>query len=323
MRKLKDIVVFRNERLYASFPTVARTREGELLVGFRVGPREKLPTHFHSQSRAVCVRSSDDGETWSREFSAISPEDELGQQDPSLRALSDGRVLASYFRWQFHPLPERDGLKKTRVLREAKGGLMRLAGVAVCTSDDGGRTWSQFRRVHIPEYDDVAAVRGRTEELPDGTLLMPVYLVGGENYVHILRSVDRGETWEDFSVVVARPPGRENACDEPTLLRLPSGRLLCFIRAYGEGGLMQVTESLDGGRTWEAPRETRVWGFPQWAISLRDGRVFIAYGYRKEPYGVRARIWDPEQEEVDEAEELVLRDDGVSPDLGYPSASVE
>jgi len=318
MRKLGDVVIFRDEKLYASFPTVARTKGGELLVGFRLAPREEPPTHFHSQSRAVYVRSSDGGRTWS-EPSPISPEDERGQQDPCLRALSDGRILASYFRWQFHPLPERGALTKARVLREAKGGLMRLAGIAVCTSDDGGRTWS-FRRVHIPDYEDVAAVRGRTEELPDGSLLMPVYAVGGENRVHILRSADRGETWEDLSVVVARPPGRENACDEPTLLRLPSGRLLCFIRAYGDGGLMQVAESRDEGRTWGPVRETKVWGFPQWAITLSDGRAFIAYGYRRKPYGVRARAWDPEGEGVDEAEELVLRDDGASPDLGYPSA---
>jgi hypothetical protein len=53
---------------------------------------------------------------------------------------------------------------------------------------------------------------------------------------------------------------------------------------------------------------------------LRDGRVVVTYGYRSNPYGMRARIsrdtgrtW---------GREIVLRDDGATWDLGY-SRSVQ
>ena len=38
--------------------------------------------------------------------------------------------------------------------------------------------------------------------------------------------------------------------------------------------------------------------------------------------GIRAQVLAPECEDVDRAEEIVLRDDGVAPDRGYPKAAV-
>ena len=48
-----------------------------------------------------------------------------------------------------------------------------------------------------------------------------------------------------------------------------------------------------------------------------DGRVFLVYGYRHPPYGIRGRILDPECTSSDD-QELVLRDDGGNTDIGYP-----
>lgn len=46
----------------------------------------------------------------------------------------------------------------------------------------------------------------------------------------------------------------------------------------------------------------------------------MAYGYRREPYGIRCRLTDPELSDLDHAPEVVLRDDGGNSDLGYPWA---
>jgi hypothetical protein len=51
-------------------------------------------------------------------------------------------------------------------------------------------------------------------------------------------------------------------------------------------------------------------------IKLRDGRLVITYGYRSEPYGIRARISSDQGETW--GKEIVLRNDGGSWDLGYP-----
>jgi len=46
--------------------------------------------------------------------------------------------------------------------------------------------------------------------------------------------------------------------------------------------------------------------------------VLLVYGYRHQPFGVRARVLDPECENVTGAPEIILRDDGGNGDLGYP-----
>ena len=43
------------------------------------------------------------------------------------------------------------------------------------------------------------------------------------------------------------------------------------------------------------------------------------YGYRRPPFGIRARLVDAECKHIADAEELVLRSDGGTRDLGYPA----
>lgn len=112
-------------------------------------------------------------------------------------------------------------------------------------------------------------------------------------------------------------PGHYNC--EPHCIELDDGTLLCHIRLE-ENGFFTVaqSESKDGGRTWTEPRlllpETG--GSPPHLLQLRDGTVVCTYGYRKEPYGIRAMIshdrgktWETD---------IVVWDHGVSGDLGYP-----
>ena len=49
---------------------------------------------------------------------------------------------------------------------------------------------------------------------------------------------------------------------------------------------------------------------------LQDGRLCLVYGFRDEPYGIRARI--STDDGITWGDELVLRDDGGSHDIGYP-----
>ena len=58
-------------------------------------------------------------------------------------------------------------------------------------------------------------------------------------------------------------------------------------------------------------------GHPLHALRLPDNRVLLTYGYRHQPYGIRARILNPECTDYRTAPEFVLRDDGGTTDLGY------
>jgi hypothetical protein len=51
-------------------------------------------------------------------------------------------------------------------------------------------------------------------------------------------------------------------------------------------------------------------------VRMRDGRLAVAYGYRSYPLGMRAKI--SEDDGKTWSEEIVLRDDGGTWDLGYP-----
>jgi hypothetical protein len=58
-------------------------------------------------------------------------------------------------------------------------------------------------------------------------------------------------------------------------------------------------------------------GHPLNALRLPDNRVLLTYGYRHQPYGIRARIFNAECTDFATAEEFILRDDGGNSDIGY------
>ena len=51
-------------------------------------------------------------------------------------------------------------------------------------------------------------------------------------------------------------------------------------------------------------------------VRMRDKRLALTYGYRLKPYGIRARI-SPDDGST-WGEEIILRSDGGTWDLGYP-----
>jgi hypothetical protein len=57
-------------------------------------------------------------------------------------------------------------------------------------------------------------------------------------------------------------------------------------------------------------------------MQLPDQRVLLVYGYRHPPFGVRARVLNPECTDFATAKEIVLRNDGGGSDLGYPWATM-
>ncbi len=322
MKKCKDLIIARDTAWYNTFPSLTRTRNGELLCGFRHAPWEEHRSHLHSHSRAVFVRSSDDGVTWSGQPEPLCAEDELGQQDPQLATLSDGRVVGSFFRWQAHPLMERSTLPDFQI-KEKKDCLWSNVGVALTWSRDAGRTWSELHRVPSPWGARGGASRAPVVETTNGALLLPCYgspKAGEKAVAYLMKSDDGGVAWSLFSIMAdGRFSDEPYDCHEPYVQRMESDRLVCFIRCYGDGGRMRMCSSNDDGKTWSEPVETNVWGFPQAALRLDDGRIVLAYGYRRPPYGVRARIVLPDLSNVDDGDELIVRDDGDDRDLGYPS----
>ena len=106
---------------------------------------------------------------------------------------------------------------------------------------------------------------------------------------------------------------------EPALALWPDDALTVFYRTTGIGDhLVTVTGNCDASE-WQAPQKQTIIGHPYDPLVLSDGRLFLVYGYRHKPYGVRARLVEKGQSVAD-AEECILRDDALGGDVGYPWA---
>ena len=60
-------------------------------------------------------------------------------------------------------------------------------------------------------------------------------------------------------------------------------------------------------------------GNPPMLIKLRDGRLCLTYGYRGEPYSIRARLSSDQGKTWGEA--IPIRDDAVTWEVGYPRSA--
>lgn len=57
-------------------------------------------------------------------------------------------------------------------------------------------------------------------------------------------------------------------------------------------------------------------GNPPSLTKLKDGRLALAYGFRAQPYGIRAKLSSDNGETW--TDDIILRKDGGNWDLGYP-----
>jgi hypothetical protein len=108
----------------------------------------------------------------------------------------------------------------------------------------------------------------------------------------------------------------------PSTVRLSPTRILTTVRCKeGAEHWIGAFLSEDNGETWRllnrpVPSTGGNVGNPPSMIRLRDGRICLTYGYRSEPYGIRARLSDDEGRSW--GEERILRADAGNWDLGYP-----
>ncbi len=323
MRVLRDSILYKDPACYSAFTCLTRCANGDILVSFRRAPNENPHYHHHSMSRAVIMRSCDEGRTWSGPV-MIAPDDDIGQQDPHITTLSDGSLFASYFTWQAHPTAEKQTLFDTYAeLSEDKGVIWRCCGVHIAISHDSGYSWKVHGKL-IPagagrEVYANAAMHSKAVEL-DGKLLLPIRVEAPNGYRHFLvSSADGGISWDYVGEIVRARPEKHQYYDEGYLYLSPNGALFCLFRCYDEGGLMEYCISHDGGRTWSEPYISNVWGYPQTITRISGGRALLTYGYRRKPWGVRARIVKDDLSDMDDAEEIVIYDRGKDADLGYPS----
>lgn len=141
------------------------------------------------------------------------------------------------------------------------------------TSGDGGKTWSEARR--LPE-GILGPIKNKPVVLPDGTWLSPSSTEGNPDgwRVHFEVSRDHGATWERTGM-----PGKGAGFDaiQPSVLFHSDGKLEALCRT--KQGVVAMTWSDDGGRSWSDLAATTLPNPNSGtdAVTLADGRQLIVY----------------------------------------------
>ena len=327
MRKLEDLVIYRDDSFYSAFPSLVTLPGGEVLAAFRRAPNRlryggAANTHVDPNSYLVLVRSRD-GRRWSSEPALVCAHPLGGSQDPCLYLLRDGSLLCASYLWMLMPA----GSNLGSAYKISSQGLdYAFMGGHLVRSGDGGHTWSgpvpprldmdwggAIPGYRLPPYN-----RGGMLQLASGRLLFAAARAGQEEpnrtEEHLIYSDDGGQSWS-YGGVIARDA--KVVFNEAQLYQTPAGDLVCLMRTEGYGDHTALARSRDGGRSWESWQDTGIIGHPHHLLRLPDGRVWLVYGYRHEPFGIRGRVLDAECTRWD-VPEVVLRSDGGGGDLGYP-----
>jgi hypothetical protein len=191
-------------------------------------------------------------------------------------------------------------------------------------STDRCRTWQgPFR---LPSFD-LPGIAARTDYLVDGPAECLLFLIaakstGREGRIFCARTEDGGRHFRFVSWLGPEPRGFSIM---PSTVRLSASCLVTAVRVQEPGTSpasdshsIDLYRSDDSGATWQlfgqpVPENG---GNPPHMIRLLDGRLCLTYGYRLPPFGIRARLSKDEGRSWDG--EIILRDDGGDPDLGYP-----
>jgi len=314
-RVVQNVIVYQQPGRYGGWPANHGIWEwgNEILVGFEAG-YFKYNDHTHSidwdrPAQHLLARSLDGGETWHIE----------------------------------HPLSLRapDGLKQANVPTEpggkqpvdCPGGIdftnpnfaltARMADVNTGPSRfyysyDRGKIWQgPFR---LPDFGQ-KGIAARTDYFVNGPHDLTMFLTaaksnGKEGRVICVRTKDGAKSWKMLSFVGPEPPDTDMAI-MPSSVRLSKNVYLTAIR---HTSWIELYRSDDAGLTWRFVSKPVAYtgehhGNPPFLIRLKDGRLALTYGFRSEPYGIRARLSRDEGRTW--SDEIPLRTDGGTWDLGY------
>lgn len=305
---IEHVIVNHEEGRFAGWPANNGiwNWDDEIVVGFMQGYLKFIADDEHAQdperpSIPMFARSLDGGRTWSTERAGFLD--------------ADGRERAPVAQTAPANFAHPDFAMRIRMNTTPPGNSR------IYYSYDRCKTWEG--PYALPLFDQ-PRIMARTDYLVDGPREALAFITAAkrdneEGRVFCTRTEDGGVTWNWVSWVCPEPTGFSIM---PATVRLSDNEIYSTIRRKeGEPCWIDAYRSVDNGATWALDGEkialTGVnYGNASSLTRLRDGRLALVYGYRSEPYGIRAKIsadggrtW---------GEEIVLRDDAGCWDLGYP-----
>jgi len=313
---------------YFGWPSIAQQADGTIFV-VASGGRFR---HVCPWGRTVVCKSSDNGETWTEP--AVINNTPLDDRDAGIVSLGGQRLAVTwftsntlhYFRESKNPQTGKwdpEYAEMGQVMDEWDGDMCeKTIGSWLRVSPDG-EYWGPVRRAPVNTPHGFIVLKDKSWLYFGKEWLCTInglYSMNAHsNNIMAVRSTDEGRTWQPLGTVPYPDGINGDLCHEPHVVELDNGDLLGAVRVHNPFRTM-LTRSSDGGKTWSVLEESGMNGAPPHLLKHSSGAIVCVFGYRSEPYGERAKIsYDNGHTWSDD---IVLRDDGPSGDLGYP-ASIE
>jgi len=305
---------------YFGWPTVARLQNGKIAVvasGYRL-------RHVCPFGKAVISYSEDEGKTYTKP--AIVIDTVLDDRDSGILPFGESGVIVTSFNntVNFQRSRAQGGydtayldLIKPEEEADAIGSTFRI-------SMDYGITFSKIFKSPVTSphgpillNDGTILWVGRTFS-PDNTHRIGIDKIEAHR-VNLDGSMEYVGEIENI-IDEQNPP---LSC-EPHAIQLDDGRMITHIRVHNKIGEKKYftifqSESSDNGKTWSKPVQIleNHGGAPAHLFKHSSGILISTYGYRREPYGIKAmfsrdngRTWETGH---------YIYSDGLGIDLGYPS----
>jgi len=329
---VKNVIVYREADRYSGWPANYGIWGwgDEIVLGFVSGHPDSSGG-FHARDRTrpfttMQARSLDGGEHW--QVGAIPA------RTPGGRALSADEHVVDELRAE-HALDGPDGPKPCDrafdfthpdfALMCARTNLHAGTRTWFYASEDRCRSWQG--PYSLPMFGQ-PGVAGRTDYVVLVSQRCLLFLTATQeteegSHVFCAETTDGGRSFEFVSWVSPQPETGHSIM--PASALTADGRLLVATRERRGTGRearnwIDLFASDDEGRSWKpAGRpvpDTGGGGNPPTLTRLADGRLCLTYGCRKPPFGMRARVSDDGGSTW--GDEIVLRDDAGSHDIGYP-----
>ena len=334
---MQHVNIYREEGRFAGWPANYGIWAwgDEIVLGFTVG-YQNPDGGFHARDKtqrfvATQARSRDGGESWQLEGTPWPTPGDRGvlSADEHVEArLSAADAIASGLANQPAPCPgDVDFTDPDFALMCARTGLGTGTVSWFYLSTDRCRTW---RGPYALPMFGQAGIEARTDYLVSGPKELTLFLSasradGGEGAgILAARTHDGGRTFDMLAWAAQLDNGYVIM---PSSVRLSPTELRTAVRCR-EGGRgfeqarcwIDLFASSDDGHSFQhlatpVPDSGRG-GNPPALITLADGRLCLTYGYRAQPFGIRARL--SEDGGATWGDEIILRDDAGNHDLGYP-----
>lgn len=296
---------------YFGWPTAIKLQNGTIIAGAS-GYRLE---HICPFGKAVISRSDDNGENYSAPEAIIDTV--LDDRDVGLTVFGKSGLIVTSFNnsveFQRENMIQEDecfeyiNSVSQQDEAEALGSSFRI-------SNDYGRTFGKIYK------SPVTSPHGPVV-LGDGSILWVGNVFGEYNKIEAYK-IDTESGEMSFISKIPIDPSSEINFNEPHIIQLPDGKIICHIRAEDDKDeyfTLYQTVSYDNGKTWSELQQiiTDTSGAPSHLFLHSSGMLISAYSHRQYPYGIRMIFSQDGGESW--SEEHTLYENYCSDDIGYPS----